>query len=158
MSNQSTPLDSTHKSVRPHPNGWSHSDKSMSSVIGVKRSKPRALSDTIGHHPNPTAILKSVFVQNIGWAMQVYTIYTTLAIRLSCNCFFPGSVDILFVVFATQITIIIITIFTIMWKLFGGIKFAAIWRLTQSLMGRTKNYALTATDGYWRGVCQLWRW
>ncbi|CAI8027433.1 Serine/threonine-protein kinase PLK4 [Geodia barretti] len=73
MSNQSTPLDSTHKSVRPRPNGWSHSDKSMSSVIGVKRSKPRALSDTIGQHPNPTAILKSVFVQNIGWAMQMAT-------------------------------------------------------------------------------------
>ena len=156
MSNQSTPLDSTHKSVRPRPNGWSHSDKSMSSTIGVKRSKPRALSDTIGQHPNPTAILKSVFVQNIGWAMQVYTIYTTLAIRLSCNCFFPRLGGFPFCCFRRPNHNV--PIFTIMWKLFGGIKLAAIWRLTQILMGRAQNYKLTATDGYWRGACQLWRW
>ena len=155
MSNQSTPLDSTHKSVRPRPNGWSHSDKSMSSVIGVKRSKPRALSDTIGQHPNPTAILKSVFVQNIGWAMQVYTICTTLSYKASCNFLWLGGCP--FCCFRHP-NHNIITIFTIMWKLFGGIKLAAIWWLTQSLMDRAQNYELTATDGYWRGVCQLWRW
>ena len=54
-----TPLDSSHKLQKPRPNGWSQSEMSSDNRLG------QALP--------PTAVVKSVFVQDIGWAMQVST-------------------------------------------------------------------------------------
>lgn len=65
---QTTPHDSTHQSMKPRPYGWSHSDQSTMSVYrgGGGVTPQSAFSDQ-----HNTAMIKSVYVQNIGWAMQV---------------------------------------------------------------------------------------
>ena len=77
---QTTPHDSTHQPARPHPYGWSHSDHSAISTastvrggaLSSLRGQPRALSDSaVRSGPSQTAVLRTVFVQDVGWASQV---------------------------------------------------------------------------------------
>ena len=86
---QTTPHDSTHQPARPHPYGWSHSDHSAISTASTVRGgassslrgQPRALSDSAV--PSQTAVLRTVFVQDVGWASQVRGFATHTAMCIS---------------------------------------------------------------------------
>lgn len=80
LSYQTTPHDSLHQSVRPHPYGWSHSDHSAMYSGVREKGQPQALSDMTG--PAQTTMLKTIFVQNIGWAVQVCTMYNEGTLRV----------------------------------------------------------------------------